>query len=263
MKRTILFCIGGLLALVASWAKAAAPTISQITTSIDANLAADISVVMPATIAANDLIVVLVCDFDGYDSTITPANGFALMSSQNRGRPVALWKKADGTEDGSTISVGSGGTSSGADVSFIVSGAADPAVLPPESSTRVDDAGAGTSIDPPDFDPSFDTQDILWIAWACFDDDPLVTGWPTGYDDNQTRYTYTSANAGTQAFATKGQVFSGTDTDADNPSAFTINASHFWNARTLAIPAAGSSVAVMNGTVIRRPNNYSYTRFPR
>jgi hypothetical protein len=239
MRRAILFCIGGLLALVASWAKAAAPTISQLTSSFDSNVIADFSVTMPATIAANDFIFVLACDFDGYDSTVTPANGFAVLSSQNRGRPVALWKKADGTEDGTTVSVGAFASgSSGVATSFIVSGAADPAVLPPESSTRVDDAGAGTSIDPPDFDPSFDTQDILWIAWACFDDDPLVTGWPTGYDDNQTRYTYTSANAGTHAFATKGTTGA---TDSDNPSAFTINASHFWNARTLAIaaPTAG------------------------
>jgi hypothetical protein len=239
VRRALLFCVGGLLAVIANVAFSA-PVVSGITTSSDANGQAAITVTMPATIAANDLIVVLICALT-HESTVTPNGSWTLLSTQSNTRNVALWLNAVGNEDGTSVAVATmNSTAVSANAAFIVTGHADPAVSPPVSSTKANDAGASTTPDPPSFSPTYGSREYLWIAWACVDQDPTTSAYPTGYADNQTRYTYTSANFETTTFATK--VATAT---SDDPSTFTMSESQFWSARTLAIPSA-SSVTILN-----------------
>lgn len=110
----------------------------------------------------------------------------------------------------------------------------------PEISTGA--TGSGTSPDPDSLSPSWGAVANTIAIATCFRDDSVantVTGWPTGYDDNQTDI---NSTASAQNVACAIDFVNSTSID---PGAFTISASETWAAYTIAVrPVASSGTTV-------------------
>jgi hypothetical protein len=106
---------------------------------------------------------------------------------------------------------------------------------PPEISTGA--TGSSTGPNPDSLSPSWGAVANTVAIAACFRDDSVantVTGWPTGYDDNQT-----DQNATTSA-CNVACAIDLVNTSSIDPGAFTLSASETWAAYTIAVrPAAG------------------------
>lgn len=88
------------------------------------------------------------------------------------------WKVADGSENGTSITLSSGnGRFIG--VAFAISGAADPSIQPPEISTAA--TGSATDPDAPNFTPTGGAKDYLWIAAFGMEGEGVFSSHPTNY----------------------------------------------------------------------------------
>jgi len=152
-------------------------------------------VTLPATINAGDTIFVV------FRSAVAGAVGWPdatwteLFDASPDGaddQMAAAWKKATGTEGGTTITLSSGNGKFCAYAAAILD-AADPTVLPPELST----AATGTTPNQPDATtctPTGGSKDYLWTTFFGMEGEQTgITTYPTNYTLNQSGL----ANSGT------------------------------------------------------------------
>lgn len=136
------------------------------------------------------------------------------------------YKKADGTEDGTTTTLTTDDAEQKCGRIWAISGASDPTVTAPEQGTWVD---GSSNIDPPSLTPSGGSDDYLFIAFYAHNDTNLATGYPTNYDDNQATQATSSGGGSADGVATRALTAS-----SDDPGAFT-NSTNAAKGQTIAI----------------------------
>jgi hypothetical protein len=193
------------------------------------------TITLPGTITAGQILL-LVVSIDGDPTTIsfdtTGVGSWTTLYSTtgaNLAR-AALWKVADGTEDGLTLTLNLGVTQQAAWHIFLASSAqsVEYTASGATSSSTVTYTTALT--------PTWGSADTLWIAATHFVDTPTVTAYSSGYSDG-TRTVSTGAD-NTSIFSQTLQSTSATET----PGTATLSASKLYVNYVFAIrPAAGSS----------------------
>ena len=246
IRALLLFALFNLEAGLLQEAGAAFPTISDVTYSEhDGSNVTTHNVLLPSNVENGDLLVVLGSLDSSHAATITWDNSTAGTWTQkyeleDAGAAVfglAYIKKADGTEDGKTLGIGTDDLEMSAWWAFRIPAAGWFGTL----ATGVDSAtnsqsGTGTDPDPPNLDPaSWAAEDTLWIAISHTDANKTVTSWSEASNQNDSTNTHSSgANV---AFSTVNA-----NASSRNPSAYTISAAEQRIGGTLAIrPAAATS----------------------
>jgi len=138
------------------------------------------------------------------------------------------WLKAVGDEDGSQITVtttGSGGASSS--ICVAITGAADPAVNPPEAGTQTD--GNSGSPDPPSLTAGGGSDNYLWIASYVQDRYTAPSSYP--YPDDNI-YHVSGGGGGDVLTAI---CSDGVTAETQDPSAFTAGVSRVWLSNTVVV----------------------------
>jgi len=200
---------------------------------------------LPATISAGDTVVILICNDDVDDLTLSDFFDIALVTNQRQGSVETVNMeafKAAGTEDGGTFNFTIAGINEErfAYVCFALSGLADPDVTAPQATSA---AASSTSHDPPSETHSTDVGS--YYVLACFGADnntvTTVSTYPSGYVDT-----------GTENEADSGGVFLGwafnrSSSNVANPGAFTIGAEEQGVAITAMFLETAAGAGVLTG----------------
>lgn len=202
------------------------------------------SVNMPATVNAGDLLIALVEVRTA--GTWTKPDGWTEISTVSQlggssvGKLDGFYKIADGTEDGGTASwTASTGTSAAWVVLRITSW---HGTTPPEGATA---AGDATNANPPTLSPSWGSDENLFIAVA----GNAATGETTGFTAAPTNYTNLHSNGASTGGATCNVASSTRELAAasDDPGTFTPSSNRFWTAATICVrPSGGAPPATVN-----------------
>lgn len=188
---------------------------------------------LPATVNAGDHLLA-VCSF-GVD-TVTPRsslNGWTKIydATLNAFHRWQIWERlCDGSEAGGTIVFDLGDTVKGTAAVCRITGAAASNGLDTGFSIGTAGAGFGTTPDPSSVTAAWGSAPNLYIAaLTAGGGSPNATGNPTGYSNAASVTSdYLTAVASKQATSS-----------SDDPSAFTIDVAHNWQAVTIAYRAAG------------------------
>jgi hypothetical protein len=192
------------------------------------------SVLMPPTVAAGDLLIVLAAAHTG--NTVGTGSGFTLLGSGTNTIDLRVfYKVADGTEDGTTVSF------TNCDVAQVYRILAANYVGVPTISTAA--TGTSTSADPTAVVPP--ASRFLSIAVAAVQGDSTVnvTASPSGYSTIDNIQEGAGSDVGGVSMGSAYLVDSGV---SENPGAFT-NGSNPWVAFAVAIAASN---AVLEATYI-------------
>ena len=205
----------------------AALSITSVATSTDNGEDVTQTLTLPATIAADDLIL---CSMgtDGVATHSWPGLWAEIQDTQNSQVSASTaWLKAVGTEDGTTINV----TTSVAETAIAKCWAIDGwDQAAPEIAVAT---GQSASADPPNIAPAGGTDDYLYLALGVQDGTRTVTGFPAGYSN-----TGSVVGGGSVATMGFGDLLIASSA-AEDPSTFTFNVTDFWIATTIAVsPAA-------------------------
>lgn len=208
----------------------ASPTVTASATTNGTTSTATPTINLPATVNANDIIVVFI-RADNEEAYTWPANWNLLISDASDGsddQTGCRWKLAVGNEDGTTIQLSRTNSGKFSALAYAIGGA---------NNVEVGSLGTGASTtpDPPNFAPSGGTQDYLWLWMGGWEGEQ--TSPPAG---NPTNYTNPiGANSGTAgAVTTNCRVASArraTTAASENPGTWTISASDDWTAFTMAL----------------------------
>lgn len=177
------------------------------------------------TVNAGDTIMVVMSG-DGGGISFT-GTGYTVLASQTTTESFhVLYKKATGSETNVVLTSGSATTSVAA--IYVIEGAADPTVTPPEASTVA--TGGSGQINPPTFSPTGGSGEYLWIGCGQHPNVNVPTGGPSGY-------TFDGApiQGSAVSVATAHKVATASSED---PGAFSGATSAGWKAFTLAVYAA-------------------------
>ena len=159
------------------------PAIRSSAVSSEATDQTSHTVNLPATVELNDLLLVFFA-CDGNTAVSWPGSWVELFEKQNTvsGTPTLSvgYLQADGTEDGTTITVTTAASERSAHRSHAISGAELVANQAPEAGT----AESGSSANPthPSAAATGGAKDILWWAvYGCDDGTTTLTGTPSNY----------------------------------------------------------------------------------
>ena len=206
-------------------------------------------VIMPATVNANDRLI-MVCTFfgTGADGVTTPANWFVLSSYtqfSSHGQ-IVFHKVADGTEDGTTVNILRGNTGAAVVIVRRISGGSIALV---DFEVAIIAAPVSTiNPDCPSYTSTWGADDNLFFAiYSGINDDVTVSAYP--YASNQV-----AGSAGTSldnwcnsALCTYNSLLA-----AENPGTFTISSAQFCLSQTLVLKPAATiaavTVTINNGT---------------
>ncbi len=215
---------------------AAFPVIDSTSSGTDEVLNATHVTFTPATVTADDLLVMCL-SHDGPMAVDGPGDGWTELFDTNEGSmgSACYCKDADGTEDSEQVDftyVGGDPSEIGAYIGYAISGTFDGGCASIEAGTT---AGANsTSPDPPDFNPSWGTEDTLWLAHSGANNDTTNTTYTVhSYPDNQLAVDCTPLGC-----SNLGQSTDELATASQNPGAMTLDNSQSWTANTFK-PAAG------------------------
>jgi len=234
----------------------AAPVVISVTETAFGTDTTDHYVNMPATVNADDLLIVLFTN-DGGATVTTPA-GWTSLASDANGTQVRLsvyYKIAAGTEGGTTVNfVTSAAEEAAAQVYRITNW---HGTTPPEISTAA--TGTSTRPNPASLNPAgWDVADTLWLAVAGQDrgDQSGTTAYPASYTDG----TSTLSFDGTGSCRTHSarRVLAAA---SENPSAFTIPVSEQWVAFTIAVRPAPRDLTTSStgGGSVTEPGEDTFT----
>jgi hypothetical protein len=208
----------------------AAPVVASVTETAFDTATKDHYVNMPATVNADDLLIVLFTN-DGDETVTTPAGWTALASDAN-GTQVRLsvyYKIAAGTEGGTTVNfVTSDNEEAAAQVYRITDW---HGTTPPEISTAATDTSNRPN--PASLDPvGWDVADTLWLAVAGQDrgDQDGTTAYSAYYTDGIS--TPSSNGTGSCRTLSARRVLAAA---SENPGPFTIPVLEEWVAFTIAV----------------------------
>ena len=194
---------------------------------------------LPSTIEAGDTILaVFVCDDNEWVTWENEGTDWNVIYEEDAGGSgptmSIAWKKAVGNEDGTTITVTTGGSEESVHISYSIQNAADPNISPPEASSEA--SGYGGYPDPGPLSPSGGSNDYLWFAFYGCDDDDMAYNYPSTYFDNRETYE-SSGGSGTCAIGAATREYTSSN---DNPGYFSIS-SEEWEAATIAVYPGSSS----------------------
>lgn len=204
----------------------ATPTVLDVTPStVNSNLTSHL-VAMPATVAAGDLLLMLV-GIASNSYTATTPSGWTLLSNYASGasgiRFFIYYKVAAGTEGGTTVDVvTSAGIRSSHQVYRIQSGTFSGT---PQITTSQNPGGVDTAPNPPNLAPSWGSANTLWIIPAAIAGNPTASVYP-GTDGVRTN------GHSTNTMLSCRNATAGASLD---PGTFTISSAFFWIAATIGI----------------------------
>lgn len=152
------------------------------------NGASSIDVLLPATIEAGDTLVIWIRTSTGATAYGFPG-GWTVLVNEDEGaagtdRIGLAYKKADGTEDGTTVNVTTP-TSKSVAIAWAIQNAADPTVMAPEISTKA--TGTTDVPDPTTCTPTGGAKDYLWLwlgSWEGEQTSPPASN-PTNYSSDK------------------------------------------------------------------------------
>lgn len=208
----------------------ATPTVTATAVTNGTTASATPSILLPATVNVGDILIAMI-RADNEEAYTWPAGWNALVSDVSDAaddQTGCRWKLADGTEDGTSISLSRTQSNKFAALSYAIGGADHIEV----SSLAI---GSSTAPNPPSFSPSGGLQDYLFLWMGGWQGEQ--TSPPTG---NPTNYTNPiGANSGTAgATSTNARVASArravTGTTED-PPAWTISVTDAWTAFAIAL----------------------------
>lgn len=210
--------------LLASTAMAAAPTISgsPVTTTFAGDAG---SVNLPASIAANDLILLFWSNDDLDENPVI--TGFTQLDSGNSYHAVFA-KKATGSE-GATVAATLDSSENVAVIAIKIAAA--------EWTQDLADVETAYSADndPPNLAPSGGAADYLFIASTGQNNGQDIATWPTGYGNQNEVKSGTAGADASVAFSTKAT----TGASSDNPSTYAWTTGTGRSATTAIAPAGG------------------------
>ena len=224
-------------------ANAPFPEVSGTPVSSTAAAGASIDVTMPATVEANDLLLMFVSggdnnSFDAVSGWTQKTNAFGSPNNAN----LAIYaKKAVGNEDGATVNVTGGGTNQKTALVY--------RILADTWSQDLDDVVVGTPVldtntwfaDPPNLSPGY-TLNTLWFAVGA-----IQSGSINPFVDSPDNYgTVQSVSSGGSApgFHRLGVATRELNAASDNPTRFEVNSAVRQDsvAQTLAVRPAKAAV---------------------
>ena len=216
------------------------PSVSDITQTSNSTAQASHSVDLPATVDANDLLILIVA---GYQRSITTPAGWTSKSSS--GYQGIFVKKAAGTEDGGTVTVEfDGDVPLAAQVYRIAASSWSQDVSNVQVGTEA--TGATKTPDPPSVTASWGSDDNLFIESAgSYNDDQEMSAASTNYTNLTNTISGGGDNAGCGVATARRELAS----DSDDPGImdkYPLN--QFWGAQTIVIKpvsaGGGLSMAV-------------------
>lgn len=215
------------------------------TTGLDGS-AHNLHVTLPATISAGDTLVVFICQ-DGTNLLEDGDSGFIyLITGETWYSPYMVaggvfYKKADGTEGGTTVGFHGCANMQYAYVAYAFQDAADPYITAPTYSTMV--IGADSTVEPGTCNPGV-SKDYYWLAVAGCD-------WYT-FNTYPSDMTLDRQRAGTSATYNASAAGAGAQSTASSftPSgSFELTGNVAWIAWTVGIHPTGSTEVNMAGTI--------------
>lgn len=200
---------------------------------------------LPATVEAGELLIAFVAGenspglnfpLSGWTNLFT--NSSSVAATANPPISSLLYRWADGSEGGGTLSIDISLAAKFTGIVWRISGARDPAVETPKVSSMANNATDNASPDPPNFTPAGGAKDWLWFWLAAMEGEQTSppAGTPTNYENP------IGANTGTAgAVAGNHRLAAATrenNAASEDPPIWTISAADAWMAWTLAIPPA-------------------------
>lgn len=195
---------------------------------------------LPATVLPGELLMVLFTSrLEANPDFVDPSGWTELYSdpSDVNATPYCIVKKADGTEDGGTVTVDRGGSAVGSAASALcyrISGWSED-ITDVEASGKAE--STNDSPDPGSLSPSWGAEDTLWLEGLHYgDDDGTLDALSTGFSNLQNQL----CGAGTNNCGTTGAGERALNAASLDPDACTLSQTENWGAYTIAIrPAAG------------------------
>lgn len=194
------------------------------------------------TPSSGDLYIAIIFFNGGSGNVATWPSGWNTLRTLTNTYGVEIaWKKSDGTETGS-FEVTLNGTDKSVSTCILISGNEDPTSVPPEISADA----TGTSINPDSssLTPSWGADDTLWLA--------LVGATDTADGSTWTQPTSYSTPVGTHgASCADAAAYYANNAVTEDPGQWTMSASHYWQAFTVAIPSVGAGGS--SGPILTSP----------
>lgn len=210
---------------------------------------------MPPTVNAGDTLIMIIRANNA--GTYTNPSGWTQLVQEGT-VPTEVqddqiyigWRKADGTEGGTTVSVTVSASGKAGALVYRITNAADPTVNPPLASSSVSSGSTGnTSPDCPSFTPTPGAQDYLWFAvgtWQGEQTSPPASA-PTNYSN------VGGGSSGTGgSTASNCRVASATrqlNAATEDPPAWSISAAGTWTCWTVVVQPQGAQVYTETATV--------------
>jgi hypothetical protein len=213
------------------------PTVRSSTNTDDSSgTGTNVTINLPATIRQNDVIFVL------YRCAVAGAIGwpdaswnelFDASSDPADDQMAAAWKRATGTEGGTTIVLTKGSGGKGGANAWAIAGSADPVIRPPELST----VATGTSANPnaTTCTPTGGAKDYLWLTFQGREGEATSPPtFPTNYTVSQVNATSGTAGAVTTNVRVNGGVRTNLNAASEDAGQWTFSDSEDWTAYTIA-----------------------------
>lgn len=218
------------------------PATTAATTTNFATSVTAMSVSLPTSIAAGDLLLAFVEVRNS--GTWTLPSGWTQLITQlggggSVGQGTVFYKIAAGTEGSSaswTASVSTTGTWHTRKITGW------HGTTPPEATST---SGDSSSANPPSLTPSWGSDDTLWLAMAghAAGSASAFTAAPSGYSD----FTNSGASSGGSAVSLA-TCYKQTAATSEDPGTFTVANNRFWNAITIGVRPAAAGGGGGSGT---------------
>lgn len=229
------------------------PQVADITATTVTSASTTHNISMPATVNANDLLLVLFANGTGGSSVTTPSGWTSLGTNTTTNiRLTAYGKIASGSEDGTTVNFVTASSNTAAAQVYRITG--DYHDLTTAGIELAAASGTSTTPNSPNLNPAnWDVEETLWItAGACSNAVSGVTTYPTSYTGGT--YTQSGSTAGVDAQLASARREN--SVDAENPGAFTFNAIATWIAITVAIRPAFITQSIEAPLITNEPTFY-------
>ncbi len=205
------------------------PTVEEVTLWEDSSAGTSHLVQMPATVNANDLLLVLFMN-DG-DTAVTTPSGWTCKVTYAYGTYIRVGmyaKIAVGDEDGTTVDF----VTAASELCIAQTYRVRQGTWGGSIADDIDgELAVGSSEYPngPNLTPTWGAKDTLWItAFGC-DKERTVSVWPTDYTNTQ--YNSNEDTSGVSGGSCRREL----NAASEDPGAFTLNLGENWIASTLAI----------------------------
>lgn len=220
------------------------PILQGTATSLTDPFSTNHTVSLPATVNAGDTLIVQFVD-RGSTTVSFPAGWTKIfqLSNANLVTKAIAWKKADGTEGGTTINVTTDSAQTAVHAAYVIDAAADPAITAPEASTGA--TGADAADDSDSLTPIGGVKDYLWFTFVGRERrEQHVSG------DEPVSYTFVlSATSVTAVEILLASARRDLNALSEDPGAWTNGRNEVWVACTVAIHPVGVTAA---STLLRR-----------